>query len=225
MKIQTSIKMYFPRHQSLRCSFYTIALTFIFLPLLSSCATFNGTRLESLLGTHHNLIDLAYTMAEDLERQAYPPLTPRNPDQPILTTTFVSNNNLDETSKFSRILQEHLTSRFVQMGYTVREIKLRNSLQIEPGHGEKILSRRLEDIQPTQKAQAISVGTYSLTNDAIYISARLINPENANIIASNDYIMALNKDTMAMFGSKMNSQETIYPIEEPQPSFMTRILY
>lgn len=225
MKIQTGKKIFSSKHQSFRFRFCTIVLASIFLMLMSSCATFNGTRLESLLGTHRNLIDLAYTMAEDLERHAYPPLTPRNPDQPILTTTFVSNNNLDETSKFSRILQEHLTSRFVQMGYTVREIKLRNSLQIEPGHGEKILSRRLEDIQPTQKAQAVSVGTYSLTSNAVYISARLINPENSNIISSNDYIMALNKDTMALFGTKMNSQETIYPIEEPQPSFMTRILY
>ena len=213
------------RHRSFSHQLQSMAFALIVTMLLSSCSTFNGTRLEGLLGTHHNLIDLAYTMAEDLERQAYRPLTPRNPDQPILTTTFVSNNDLDETSKFSRILQEHLTSRFVQMGYTVREIKLRNSLQIEPGQGEKILSRRLEDIQPTQKAQAISVGTYSLTNDAIYISARLINPENSNIISSNDYIMALNKDTMALFGAKMNSQDTIYPIEEPQPSFMTRILY
>ncbi len=212
-------------HHLLRFRYCTITFAVMFLLLLSSCSTFNGTRLESLLGTHHNLIDLAYSIAEDLESQAYPPLTPRNPEQPILTTTFVSNNNLDETSKFSRILQEHLTSRFVQMGYTVREIKLRNSLQIEPGQGEKILSRRLEDIQPTQKAQAISVGTYSLTKDAIYISARLINPENSNIISSNDYIMALNKDTMSMFGAKMTPQETIDPIEEPQPSFMTRLLY
>lgn len=220
-----SINKFLSWHQSYHFRVYTVSLASIFFLLLSSCATFNGTRFESLLGTHHNLIDLAYTIAEDLEKQAYPPLTPRNPDQPILTTTFVSNNNLDETSKFSRILQEHLTSRFVQMGYTVREIKLRNNLQIEPGHGEKILSRRLEEIQPTQQAQAVSVGTYSLTNDAIYISARLINPENANIISSNDYIMALNKETLAMFGAKMGPQDIVYPVEEPQPSFMTRILY
>ena len=114
---------------------FSMFLLFVVVLLLSSCASFNGTRLESLLGTRQNLIKLGYTIAEDLERQAYPPLTPRNPDQPILTTTFVSNNNLDETSNFSRILQEHLTSRFVQMGYTVREIKLRNNLHIEPGYG------------------------------------------------------------------------------------------
>jgi hypothetical protein len=225
MKNKTCNKPFSHEQQPLPFRVYTIVLVFIFSLSLASCASFNGTRFEGLLGTHHNLIDLAYSIAEDLESQAYPPLTPRNPDQPILTTTFVSNNNLDETSKFSRILQEHLTSRFVQMGYTVREIKLRNNLQIEPGHGEKILSRRLQDIQPSQKAQAVSVGTYSLTNDAIYISARLINPENANIISSNDYIIALNKNTLAMFGARVNSQETIYPIEEPQQSFMTRILY
>lgn len=211
-----------------KCLYFRLSISTVLclcLLLLSSCSTFNGTRLESLLGTHHNLIDLAYSIAEDLERQAYPPLTARNPDLPILTTTFVSNNNLDETSNFSRILQEHLTSRFVQMGYTVRETKLRNNLYIEPGNGEKILSRHLEDIQPSQKAQAVAVGTYSLTSEAIYISARLINPENANIISSNDYIMSLNKNTASMFDAKRNSQEGMYPIEEPEPSFMTRLLY
>ncbi len=204
---------------------FSMFLLFVVVLLLSSCASFNGTRLESLLGTRQNLIKLGYTIAEDLERQAYPPLTPRNPDQPILTTTFVSNNNLDETSNFSRILQEHLTSRFVQMGYTVREIKLRNNLHIEPGYGEIILSRRLEDIQPSQKAQAISVGTYALTSEVIYISARMINPENGNIISSNDYTLPMNKEMMAMFGLPTESVETIIPVEEPQPSFMTRLLY
>jgi TolB-like protein len=225
MKTETTKKMFTSHHHSIQLRFCSFTLALVVLLLLSSCSTFNGTRLEGLLGTHRNLIDLAYTIAEDLEKQAYPPLTPRNPDQPILTTTFVSNNNLDETSKFSRILQEHLTSRFVQMGYTVREIKLRKNLQITPGHGETMLSRRLAELQPTQKAQAISVGTYSLTKDAIYISARLIDPDNSNIISSNDYIMALNDKTMAMFGAKMAEEEKVYPVEEPRPSFMTRLLY
>ena len=193
--------------------------------MLSGCATFNNTKLEGLLGTNENLIDLAYTIAEDLERQAYPPLTQRNQDLPILITTFANNHNLTETSQFSRILQEHLTSRFVQMGYAVREIKLQKKLHIQPGVGEKMLSRQLEDIQPNQSAQALTVGTYALTNSNVYISARLINPENGNIVSSVDYSIPMNTEMIAMFGIHHTANIPVDPVEEPRASFMTRLLY
>lgn len=201
-----------------------IAVTGIFL-ILSGCAIFNGTKFEGVLGTSENLVDLAYTIAEDLERQAYPPLTPRNQDLPLLTTTFVNNSNLEQTSHFSRILQEHLTSRFVQMGYAVREIKLQKNLLIQPGIGEKMLSRRLEDIKPTQSAQAITAGTFSLTSNIIYISARMINPENGNIISSADYSVPMNKEMMVMFGLHNETNVPATPVEKPQKSFITWLFY
>ncbi len=202
--------------------FFIGALSMI---LLSGCATFNGTRFEHVLGSRQNLIKLGHDIAEDLERQAYPPLTPMHPDQPILMTTYVNNNNLNETSHFSMVLQEHITSRFVQMGYTVREIKLGKSLQINPTLGEKILSRQLKDIEPSQQAQAISVGTYSLTNSRIYLSARLVNPENGNIISSSDYVMNLNDERMAMLGVRHQATATMDPVDEPPQSILNKLLY
>ena len=100
-------------------------LLFLLLLLcLSGCTYFNGTRLEGYLGADENLISLSYKISEDLEENAVPRLMPRHPDQPLLTTTFVDNNDLNQTSRFGRILQEHITSRFVQLGYTVKEIKI-----------------------------------------------------------------------------------------------------
>ncbi len=206
------------------CKLIALASVFLFFTL-SGCATFNGTKFEGMLGTKENLINLAYTIAEDLERQAYPPLTPRNQDLPILTTTFVNNNNLEQTSHFSRILQEHLTSRFVQMGYTVREIKLQKNLLIQPGIGEKMLSRKITDIKPTQSAQAITAGTFSLTSNDIYISARLINPENGNIISSADYSVPMNKELMVMFGLHKEPNVPTDPVKEPKTSFITWLFY
>jgi len=202
---------------------FLVAVIVVFI--LSSCANFNDTQFANLLGTEKNLIHVAYDIAEDLEKQAYPPLIPRHPQQPILTTTFVDNNNLNQTSRFSRIMQEHLTSRLVQLGYTVREIKLRNELDVEPYGGEKILSRNLNDIQNKQNAQAVSVGTYSVSDTAIYISARMIDPANANIISSVDYKLIMDKNIMGMFGIRPRDQEGIIPIEEPRQSFITRLLY
>ncbi len=195
------------------------------LILLTSCSYFNGTPLEEYLGADKNLVDMAYDIAEDLEERAFPPLIARHPDQPILSTTFVNNNDLDQTSHFGRILQEHLTSRFVQLGYTAREVKLRNQMAIDPKSGEKMLSRNLIDINPQQNAQAVSVGTYSYTNRTMYISARLIDPQNSNIISSVDYKLIMDENVLAMFGLKLQPEDDMDLIEEPSQSFVSWLLY
>ncbi len=204
--------------------FSAAALGFL-LAFLSSCSSLQPSRLTQMFEPRQNLIDVAYELAEKLERHAHPPLLPRHPHQPILTTTFVNNDNLDETSQFSRVMQEHLTSRFVQMGYTVREVKLRNELEVAPLSGEKILSRNIVDLQPQQSAQAFAVGTYSVANRTIFISARLIDPVNANILSSVDHRMTMDTTLMAMFGLRPNDSENMDLVAEPRHSFMTRLLY
>lgn len=193
--------------------------------MLSSCASDNGDHLGNLFNHQKNVIDIAYDIAEDLEKKAFPPLIARHPKKPILTTTFVNNDNLKETSHFSRILQENIATRFVQLGYTVRETKLRKDLHIAESSGEIMLSRNLADIQPSQKAQAISLGTFALTGNTMYITAKLVAPDNANIISSVDYKIVMDNNMLAMFGLQLHKNEEVEMIEEPQPSIMTQLLY
>ncbi len=202
-----------------------ILLLFLLVPLsLSGCSKFNGTKLEGVLGGEQNLVSLSYDITKKLEETAVPRLMPRNPDQPLLVTTFVDNNDLTQTSRFGRILQEHITSRFVQFGYTVKELKLRDSLLIQPKSGETMLSRDLNLISPSVSAQAILVGTYSYTNRTMYISARLINPANSTIISSVDYRLVMDQNVMAMFGQKMADNEQ-YTIDKPRESLIDKIFY
>ena len=189
----------------------------------SGCTSFNCTRLENLLGTDTNLIQFSYTIADHLTERALPPLIPRHPDMPILVTTFVDNNDLEQTSHFGRVLQEHIASRLVQLGYTVREMKLSNTLHIEPKSGETILSRELTQISSGQQAQAILVGTISRTNRILYISARLINPVNSNILATDDYNLCMDRDILSMFGL-VHQNDKDKSINEPQQPFLNSIL-
>lgn len=176
----------------------------IFLCLLllmqTGCATLNCTPLESILGGNTNLVDFSYKITDTLIERTIPPLVPGHPDMPILVTTFVDNNDLEKTSKFGRILQEHIASRLVQLGYTVREIKMASTLTIEPKSGETILSRDLGKISGEHEAQAILVGTISRSEKILYISARLINPTNNNILATDDYRLCMDDNILAMFG-------------------------
>jgi TolB-like protein len=189
----------------------------------SGCSSFNSTPLESILGANTNLINFSYNIAENLAKRAIPPLIPRHPDMPILVTTFVDNNDLEKTSHFGRVLQEHIASRLVQLGYTVREMKLSNTLKIEPRNGETILSRDLAQLNPDQEAQAILAGTISKTNKILYISARLINPINNNILATDDYQLYMDGDILSMFGLRhQNNNEKA--ITEPQRPLLNSIL-
>jgi TolB-like protein len=199
-------------------------LLLIFSLLPSGCSSFNGTRLEGLLGADENLISLSYKIAENLEENASPRILPRSPDQPLLVTTFVDNNDLNRTSRFGRVLQEHISSRFVQMGYTVREIKLREDLLVRKKSGEILLSRDLKNINPTLSAQAVLVGTYSFTNRIMYISARLIDPETTTIISSVDYHLVMDENVLAMFGLKM-AEDDPYTIDKPRESLINKIFY
>lgn len=183
--------------------------------LATGCSDFNGTRLEKYLGKDTDLISFSYEIAENLVDRAMPPLIPGNPDMPILVTTFVNNNDLTKTSRFGRLLQEHIASRIVQLGYNVREIKLTRTINIEPKSGETVLSRDLSKISGELQAQAILAGTLSRSDRTLYISARLITPENGNIIATYDYQLFMDDNLLALFGLR-HQYEIDNPIAEPK---------
>ena len=188
----------------------------------SGCSKFNGTRAENLLGKETDLVEFSYQATEDLITKAFPPLVQQNPEMPILTTTFVDNNDLTKTSQFGRILQEHMTSHFTQMGYSVNEIKLAKTLEIQERSGETILSRDLKKISGNQKAQAILVGTISFANRSMYISTRLINPTTGTIISSADYKLPMDYHIMAMF--KQKAEREPEAIQPPARPFLNSVL-
>ncbi len=197
---------------------------FLLLFGLSSCATFNCTPLEKYLGGEENLIGLGYTIATDLTNTAFPPLVPRNPNKPILATTFVNNNNLQQTSKFTRTLQSHIASGLVQLGYTVQEINLRKDLVVQPESGETMLTRDLEYMRGDYKAQAILVGTISITNRTMYITARLVNPKTTNIISAKDYKFCMDDNVLAMFGlQRVTNDLSDDCIDEPRQPLLNHI--
>ena len=207
--------------------FPPFSLTALFVMVLlcistSGCSRFNCTRFEQYVGDETDLITFSYSIAEDLTTTANPPLVLGDPDMPILVTTFVDNNDLSKTSKFGRILQEHISSRLVQLGYTVKEIKMTGQLVIEPKSGESILSRDINKIAPSVKSQALLVGTISVTNRTMYVSSRLVHPVTNMIIASTDSRLCMDDTILAMFGLK---QHHLDEIEEPPRSLLNSILY
>ncbi len=201
---------------------HLIILSLLFL--LSACSSFNCTSFENLVGTNGNLIILSNRIADKLLAQAMPPLMPRHPELAILTATFVNNDNLKEPSRFGRILQQHISSRLVQQGYTVKEWKLRKNMLMQEQKGEFLLSRELDKITARQPVQAVLLGTYSYTNRIMYLSARLVEPKTRNILSTYDMQICMDDNILAMFGL-MQKKQDFDPIQPPSESIINSIFF
>ena len=184
-------------------------LSCILLMLLCSAALFSagctrnmscrGYAAVNFLGTSTDLSRLAHRMTDELILSARPMLVPRNPNLPILVTTFVDNNDLSQTNAFGRTLQTAMSSRFVQQDYSVKEILLGDTYFIEPREGITVLTRDISRLAVGANTQAVVVGTWNRTGRTLYINARLVNPETGGILSSKDYRICMDDEILELF--------------------------
>lgn len=131
-------------------------------------------------------------IADALENNLVQPL---DRTKPILFTSFVDLDDLKTTSTFGRLLGEQVGSRMAQFGYRVMEPKLRqDSLLIIEGAGELILTRDLENIRLNHEAQAVLVGTYTVIDESIILTARLLSALDGAILSSHDLTLTMSRD-------------------------------
>ncbi len=189
----------------------------LLLALLPGCTSrLNCTRLEDYLGRDVDLVDLGSEIGRQLAAESFPPLVPRNPEQPVLVTTLVSNDNLTKSSAFGRSLQNAIAAELVRQGYAVNEVRLRGNVLLAAGEGEFMLSRDLMELQEKQKAQAVVVGTYSLANRVMYLSVRLVSPAGGHIRSAYEQRLCLDENTLRMLGLELiDDDEIVQPPSEP----------
>jgi len=107
---------------------------------------------------------------------------------PLLVSTIVNVNKLEESSGPGRMITEQISGRIVQLGYKTIEPKLRNGLTIQ-GSGELILSRDIKLLKSSFPAQAVVSGTYAVGNDQVSINLKLIELSEGRILSSIDYTL------------------------------------
>ena len=168
-----------------------------FLLMTMGCAGGTGGYTPRQTCTDRHDDDICATGYEIVDRLVNNAHAPLSLDQIILVSCFVDVNNVQRTSNFGRMIAEHMASRLAQNGYTIVEVKLRDSLYVKEREGEFLLSRRLRDIQVAHDAQGVVVGTYLVTREDLYISARIVRAQDAKIISSCDMKIPLTEDLKA----------------------------
>jgi TolB-like protein len=157
-----------------------IALTTI---VVGGCATAREAQRD------HSLVDVGYRIADVLASTGNASLTQGDT---IIVASFVNVNNLRQSSSFGRMVAEQVASRLVQRGHRVVEVRLRqNSVFVSEGRGEFMLSRDVREISRTHNASAVVVGTYAEGGGRVYVSARIVRPNDDVIVATADYDVPL----------------------------------
>lgn len=122
-------------------------------------------------------------------------------DKPLIMATLVNIDALEQTSMLGRLVSEQLSTRMAQGGMKMLEMKLRNSVWLKRGQGELMLTREIGDVASTHNAQAVVVGSYAETRDAVFINVKVIQPTTNLVLAGHDYVLAKEGTVRSMLQS------------------------
>lgn len=145
-----------------------------------------------------DLIKSSYQVADALTLQLDQP--DQGANYPLVVASFVNIDNLEQSSTFGRAIAEYVGSRFSQNGFKVVELKLRDTVYIKQNSGEFLLSREVKNLSTEHEVKALVVGTYSLAEDTVYVSAKVIDPSDATILATHDYSLRVGRNLTQMLG-------------------------
>jgi len=146
---------------------------------------------------YSNLLESSYAAADSLGRGLR--FRGVSLDKPILAASFVNIDDLTKSSTLGRIISEQIASRLAQHGFKIIEVKLRQeSVFIKEGKGEFLLSREVLNLGLTRGAHAVLVGTYAVSTNFIFVSARVVRTEDGSVVTGYDYELPNDVTTKSM---------------------------
>ena len=116
----------------------------------------------------------------------------------IIATTFVDVDQLARSSTLGRTLSEAMTSRLVENGLNVMEVKLRDSLYIEEYAGEMILSRNVQRLGNNYNASAVLLGTYAVARGEVFVNARLVRLADQLVLGATSFRIPMDADVQML---------------------------
>ena len=130
-------------------------------------------------------------------------------DVPLIIASFVDSNDLNYTTNLGRLLAEQFSTQFINNGYKVVELLLRNNLYITTKGGEFLLSREIKDLSLKQhNAQAALVGTYVTGVNQVFINAKIVDISTNVIISALDFAIPLDPNVIRML-----DKSDLHPIQ------------
>lgn len=111
-------------------------------------------------------------------------------DKPLIMATVVNIDALDQSSTLGRLVSEQVSSRLAQGGLRMLEMKLRTSVYMKRHMGEMMLTREVGEVAHNHNAQAVVVGSYAESSDAVFVNVKVVHPQTNQVLAANDFVLA-----------------------------------
>lgn len=100
-----------------------------------------------------------------------------------VVTSFSNLDNLAETSPLGRLVGEHLLHELLVRGWAVSDVRIAKELTINRD-GELAMSRDTNRLRSIVPAENVVTGSYSVTNDGVLLSVRVVDFATGLIISS-----------------------------------------
>src|SRR5690606_9169458 len=156
--------------------------------------------------TSSNMVrEASYKAADQLAGQS---ISAAGRETALAVATLSDVNNIETSSALGRMIAEQVGARFVQLGYNVSEVKLRNDISVlqlpddGASAGEYVLSRDAMQLAGKTNARAVVTGTYAVGGDTILVNLRMIDTNTSRILAAHDYARPMNADTRRLIDNE-----------------------
>ncbi len=110
-----------------------------------------------------------------------------------MPTSFVNQDNVQQSSPFGRLVGESLIYEFNQRGFPVREYRLPGYIDIIPQQGDFALLRKGLINTTGEKWAALIIGTYYRTPDAVFVNARLVRAADGMVLRTGQLVLVNNE--------------------------------
>ncbi|MPV86227.1 FlgO family outer membrane protein [Ostreibacterium oceani] len=158
----------------------------------ASKGTYSNVKDPDIIGTSHKAGEGLMSQATYLQ----------NDLKAILITSVADITDLNSSSALGLMVSEQIGNRFAQFGFPVVDLRTRHDVKVREKSGEYMLSRDIQKISKEHAAGAVLVGTYAVGRDHVYVSTRLIRPEDNRILASYDFDLPMGPDVRKMARQK-----------------------
>ncbi len=152
---------------------------------------------------NHPLRQANYAATDELFKRMAVPVygssnRPGSEEAPLIVATLANIDALEQSSTLGRVISEQVASRVAQMGRSVVELKVRNSIYIKRNEGEFLLTREIKEVASAHKAQGVIVGTYAESASFVHVTLKLVDPSTSYVLAAYDYSLPLDKQVKSM---------------------------
>ncbi len=126
---------------------------------------------------------------------------------PCIVTTFVDIDNLEQSTRFGRVLAESVGAELFKQGAVVKDVRPAKALYFQPGTGEMILSRDAKRLAANVRARAALAGTYSKGHHSVIVNVKFIDLYTGKVLSVAGEEIALTESVKTLLGTSTRPED------------------